>query len=88
MIGRVRFIFERGDKLLTQLRREHPGACKFLNETNHIENDYVFRLDSNKFFSMPEVYSDEIHDFLGKHILEINKIVSEESSEQINKDRD
>lgn len=79
----IRFIFERGSKFLTQLRREHPGACKFLNETNHIENDYVFQLDPNKFFSMPEVYSNEIHDFLSKHISEINQIVEEENNEQI-----
>ena len=67
----VRLIFERGNNLLTKLRREHPGACKFLNETNHIENDYVFQLDPSKFFSMPEIYSDEIHDFLNKHIAEL-----------------
>ena len=52
---------------MTMLRREHPEACKFLNETNHIENDYVFQLDPEKFYSIPEVYVQEIRDFIKTH---------------------
>lgn len=63
----IRLLFERGDGFMTKLRREQPEACKFLNETNHIENDYVFQLNPEKFFSIPEVYVQEIRDFLNKH---------------------
>lgn len=63
----IRLLFEREDGFMTKLRREQPEACKFLNETNHIENDYVFQLNPEKFFSIPEVYVQEIRDFLNKH---------------------
>ena len=63
----IRLLFERSDGLMKKLRREHPEACKFLNETNHIENDYVFQLDPEKFFSIPDVYVLEIRDFLKSH---------------------
>ena len=57
---------------MLKLRREHPEACKFLNETNHIENDYVFQLNPEKFFSIPEVYVQEISEFLNTHRDELN----------------
>ena len=63
----IRLLFERGEGLMTLLRREHPEACKFLNETNHIENDYVFQLDPEKFYSIPGVYVQEIRDFINTH---------------------
>ena len=63
----IRLLFERGEGFMLKLRREHPEACKFLNETNHIENDYVFQLNPEKFFSIPEVYVQEISEFLNTY---------------------
>lgn len=63
----IRLLFERAEGYMTMLRREHPEACKFLNETNHIENDYVFQLNPEKFYSIPEVYVQEISDFINAH---------------------
>lgn len=63
----IRLLFERGEGFMSKLRKEHPEACKFLNETNHIENDYVFQLNPEKFFSIPEVYVQEIKEFLDAH---------------------
>lgn len=63
----TRLLFERGEGFMTMLRREYPEACKFLNETNHIENDYVFQLDPEKFYSIPEVYMQEICGFINAH---------------------
>lgn len=71
----IRILFMRGDGLMKKLRSEHPEACKFLNETNHIENDYVFQLNPEKFFSIPEVYVQEIQDFLNKHKDELENSV-------------
>ena len=56
------------------LRREHPEACKFLNETNHIENDYVFQLDPEKFYSIPKIYVQEISYFINAHKEELNAL--------------
>ena len=70
----IRLLFERGEGLMTTLRREHPEACKFLNETNHIENDYVFQLNPEKFYSIPEVYVQEIRDFISTHREEIEAL--------------
>ena len=70
----IRLLFERGEGLMTMLRREHPEACKFLNETNHIENDYVFQLDPEKFYSIPAVYVQEIRDFLNTHKEELGAL--------------
>ncbi len=63
----IRLLFKRGEGLMTLLKREHPGACKFLNETNHIENDYVFQLDPEKFYSIPEVYVNELGCFINEN---------------------
>ncbi len=70
----IRLLFERGEGFMTMLRREHPEACKFLNETNHIENDYVFQLDPEKFYSIPGVYVQEIQDFINVHQSEFNAL--------------
>lgn len=67
----IRLLFERCDGLMSKLRKEYPEACKFLNETNHIENDYVFQLNPEKFFSIPKVYVHEIKEFLGAHKSEL-----------------
>lgn len=67
----IRILFERVEGLMTMLRRKHPEACKFLNETNHVENDYVFQLNPEKFYSVPEVYIKEIRDFIKMHTDEI-----------------
>lgn len=69
----IRLLFERKDGLLMQLKRDYPEACKFLNETNHIENDYIFQLNPEKFFSIPEVYVQELRNFLNSHKAEITE---------------
>ena len=63
----IRLLFEREKTLFQQFKKEYPVACKFLNETNHIENDYVFQLNPEKYFAIPEVYDNEIRDFIAKH---------------------
>lgn len=60
----IRLLFERYNGLLSGLRKKYPAACKFVNETNHIENDYIFQLDPFKFFEIPEIYLTELKDFL------------------------
>jgi hypothetical protein len=62
----IRFLFEKdrsGGSLLSQLKKEYPNACKFVNETNHIENDYIFQLDPMKFFEIPEYYLNQLKAF-------------------------
>ena len=60
----IRLLFERYNGLLGGLRKKYPAACKFVNETNHIENDYIFQLNPFKFFEIPEIYLTEVKDFL------------------------
>lgn len=60
----IRLLFERYDGLLIKLRRKYPAACKFVNETNHIENDYIFQLNPFKFFEIPDIYINELEDFI------------------------
>lgn len=67
----VRLLFERYPGLLSKLRKEFPAACKFINETNHIENDYIFQLDPFKFFSVPSFYLQELIIFLSNYKEEI-----------------
>lgn len=67
----IRLLFERYPGLLSKLKKEHPAACKFVNETNHVENDYIFQLNPFKFFSVPSFYLQEIIRFLDNHKEEI-----------------
>ena len=60
----ARLLFERYNGLLSKLKKKYPAACKFVNETNHIENDYIFQLNPFEFFQIPEFYLSEIETFL------------------------
>lgn len=60
----IRLLFERVDGSLSLLRKQYPAACKFVNETNHIENDYIFQLDPRKYFSIPGHYLNQIERFI------------------------
>lgn len=62
----VRLLFERYEGLLSKLKKKYPAACKFVNETNHVENDYIFQLDPFKFFQIPQYYLNEIELFLAE----------------------
>lgn len=64
----TRLLFEREDGLLSKLRKVAPGACKFINESNHIENDYVIQLDPRKYFSIPDIYLKNIQGFIQDNI--------------------
>lgn len=55
-----RLKFERDEVLFAKLRKKYPASYKFMNETNHIENDYVFQLDPLKFYSIPEFCLNEL----------------------------
>ena len=63
----IRFMIERKN-ILTELRRKYPGACKFLNESNHIENDYILQLDPRKYFSVPSYYFSQLEKFINEKI--------------------
>lgn len=60
----VRLLFERNGNMLLDFRRKHFAACKFINESNHVENDYIFQLDPTKYFDIPSLYLEEIIGFL------------------------
>lgn len=69
-----RFLFERINGLLGALKKAYPAAAKFMNETNHIENDYVFQLNPCKYFEIPKRYLDEITHFLDAHKTELLRV--------------
>lgn len=64
----TRLLLERKEDLLQRLKKEFPAACKFINESNHIENDHVFQLDPRKFFSAPQNFIAEIETFISMNI--------------------
>ncbi|MDT8716039.1 hypothetical protein IAI10_05185 [Clostridium sp. 19966] len=70
----LRLLFERFDGLLSKLRKKYPAACKYVNETNHVENDYIFQLDPFKYFSIPQLYRDELEEFINTEKNEFNLI--------------
>ena len=60
----VRLLFERVEGTLSLLRKKYPAACKFVNETNHVENDYIYQLDPRKYFGIPNYYLQQIENFI------------------------
>lgn len=62
----IRLLFERKEGMLSLLKKKYPDACKFINETNHIENDYVFQLNPFKFFDIPQYYIEQIKKFINE----------------------
>lgn len=73
----IRFLFEKDREncsLLSLLKKEYPNACKFINETNHIENDYIFQLNPLSFFEIPEYYLNQLKTFCKKKLTEVNDL--------------
>ena len=60
----IRLLFERVEGTLSLLRKKYPAACKFVNETNHVENDYIYQLDPRKYFGIPNYYLQQIENFI------------------------
>lgn len=65
----IRLIFERQGDLASKFRKKFPHIYKLLNETNHIENDYVFQLDPSKFFYIPESDFEIIRNFISENLI-------------------
>ena len=71
----IRFLFEKDREncnLLSLLKKEYPNACKFVNETNHIENDYIFQLNPLNFFEIPEYYLNQLKTFCKEKLIKTN----------------
>lgn len=67
----IRFLFEKdrgSGALISELKKEFPNACKFLNETNHIENDYIFQLNPMEFFEIPLSYLNQLKMFCNEKL--------------------
>ena len=61
-----RLLFERHKEVFKRLRMKEPATYKYINETNHIENDYVFQLDPMKFYSIPTYYLQKLTEAIMK----------------------
>ena len=61
-----RLLFERHEDIFKSLRKKEPATYKYINETNHIENDYIFQLDPMKFYSIPTYYLQKLKKAVGK----------------------
>lgn len=64
----LRLLFQRDD-MLAKLKKRYPAACKYINETNHVENDYIFQLNPFKYFSIPKSYMDQLDEFVNSNIV-------------------
>lgn len=60
----LRLLFERYDELRLSLKRSFPGAFKYMNETNHVENDYIFQLNPFRYPSIPKFYINQLEEFI------------------------
>jgi hypothetical protein len=60
----TRFLIEQDSEKANIIRKTLPGLCKFLHESNHIENDYIYQLDPRKYYSIPSDYESELDDFV------------------------
>lgn len=60
----ARFLIERNKDIGREMRKIHPGLCKFLHQSNHIENDFIFQLDPRKFYYLPPDYELELNNFI------------------------
>lgn len=65
----IRLLFERNAGLLLKLRRRYPAACKYVNETNHVENDYIFQLNPFKYFNIPQFYLTQLEEFISSEFV-------------------
>ena len=61
-----RLLFERHKEVFKRLRTKEPATYKYINETNHIENDYVFQLDPMKFYLIPTYYLQKLTEAISR----------------------
>lgn len=69
----TRLLLERKEGSLTQLCRTNPGLYKYINETNHIENDYIFQLDPRKYYCIPKDYEKELDEYMRDFLKQCSK---------------
>ena len=60
----LRFYVERDEGARKRLRAYNDVLRKYVDETFHIENDYLYSLDVRKFNIVPEEYSDYAERFM------------------------
>ncbi|MCI1958910.1 MAG: hypothetical protein LKJ25_04705 [Clostridia bacterium] len=60
----ARLILERDKNMFLDLRKKHPATAKYINETNHIENDFVFQLDPQKYYCIPQCFVEELDSYI------------------------
>lgn len=63
----LRILLERHSDWFKEVGKKEPGLYKFLNESNHIENDYIFQLDPREYYSVPLHYVNVIENFIQSH---------------------
>ena len=55
IIARVWMERDNGQRL-DRLKDVYPELCKYINESNHIENDYIFQLNPMELPEIPQGY--------------------------------
>ncbi len=64
----LRNYIEQNNEARDRLKRFHEVLRKFVDETYHIENDYMYSLDIRKFDIIPEYYKIAANQFVQKEI--------------------
>ncbi len=69
----LRFYIERDEEARKRLKEYNDVLRKYVDETFHIENDYLYSLDVRKFDIVPEEYYKYAEQFVAKEIESFNQ---------------
>ena len=64
----LRAYTESDDEARERLRRHNDVLRKYVDETYHIENDYLYSLDVRRFNIVPDNYVDDVEEYVDNEI--------------------
>lgn len=62
----IRFWIEAHPERLDTLRTQYSGLAKYLNESHHVDDDYLYELNPKKFPTVPKNYLQILVEFIGR----------------------
>ena len=68
----LRAYIERDEEARERLRKTNDVLRKYVDETNHIENDYLYSLDVRKFNIVPDYFINEANTFVENENVMLN----------------
>lgn len=77
----LRLLIEKDSRIREIMKKKYSSFLKVLDETHHIEDDYLFQLNPNQFYNLPSNFEKNLAEF--SKDIEIRNIINEISQKNL-----